>query len=439
MKNTSRGSSTRSLLKGARVYLSGPMDFVASREEEMKNGWRNRVGEFLRACGCIVFDPWHKPAVRGLQDTGARAWTRPTSRAPGRSKTARGAPRHAPGLRGKFWETLHIDLRMVDTSDFTIAYCPTNIYSVGTPHEIVLCRQQRKPVLFVSPPVEFPRSTTLRGTSRRRDARARSSSTELGGRGANQAEPARHPEPLVHAARRRRELLRRLRVRQLTVADIDWRQRSARRREKKRNAEAAAAALPRAARAQAAAEMGSAAQELRRETTIGCSGIWSPTLRAPKSPVRTKRSETAGGNETGRDAAAAGGWPRSSRRRSRADAGRGSGFGRRVPGGIDRLPRAVAAGTVTRALTARARRAFLHLGGDPARPSASLKDYDHVGMAPSSASAMRAARPRQIREAASHRRRSGRSEARAAHAARVGLGRRRRAARRHRRSCRRAG
>src|SRR5262249_5420343 len=25
----------------------------------------------------------------------------------------------------------------------------------GTPHEIILCRQQRKPVLFVSPPVEF--------------------------------------------------------------------------------------------------------------------------------------------------------------------------------------------------------------------------------------------------------------------------------------------
>jgi hypothetical protein len=51
---------------------------------------------------------------------------------------------------------------MVDTSDFTIAYCPTNIYSVGTPHEIALCRQQRKPVLFVSPPIEFPALADLR-------------------------------------------------------------------------------------------------------------------------------------------------------------------------------------------------------------------------------------------------------------------------------------
>ena len=55
-----------------------------------------------------------------------------------------------------FWPALHIDLRMVDTSDFVIAYVPTNVYSVGTVHEIVLARTQRKPVLFVSPPVSFP-------------------------------------------------------------------------------------------------------------------------------------------------------------------------------------------------------------------------------------------------------------------------------------------
>jgi hypothetical protein len=62
----------------------------------------------------------------------------------------------------KFWETLHIDLRMVDTSDFTIAFVPTNVYSVGTVHEIVLARQQLKPVLFVSPPVSFPSLEKLR-------------------------------------------------------------------------------------------------------------------------------------------------------------------------------------------------------------------------------------------------------------------------------------
>jgi hypothetical protein len=157
-----RRSPARSLLDGARVYLSGPMDFVASREEEMRNGWRTRVGAFLRARGCIVFDPWEKPAVRGLHEYGREGLDTAEARDGWTFANGRAGAKRRSELTGKFWETLHIDLRMVDTSDFTIAYCPTNIYSVGTPHEIALCRQQRKPVLFVSPPVEFPALDDLR-------------------------------------------------------------------------------------------------------------------------------------------------------------------------------------------------------------------------------------------------------------------------------------
>jgi hypothetical protein len=154
--------TSRSLLDGARVYLSGPMDFVASREEEMKNGWRTRVGAFLRARGCVVFDPWTKPGVRGLDEYGREGPDTAKARENWTFKdNPKGAKRRST-LTGKYWETVHIDLRMVDTSDFTIAYCPTNIYSVGTPHEIALCRQQRKPVLFVSPPIEFPALDELR-------------------------------------------------------------------------------------------------------------------------------------------------------------------------------------------------------------------------------------------------------------------------------------
>lgn len=144
------------LLEGTRVYLSGPMDFVASRADEEKYGWRNRVGQFLRSLGVTVFDPWHKPGVRGMLQYGRESVESSEARkqwtfAPDDAGAARRAK-----LTGKFWETMHIDLRMVDTSDFVVSYCPTNIYSVGTPHEIILCRQQRKPVLFVSPRVEFP-------------------------------------------------------------------------------------------------------------------------------------------------------------------------------------------------------------------------------------------------------------------------------------------
>ncbi|HEY2800646.1 MAG TPA: hypothetical protein VGI85_08640 [Chthoniobacterales bacterium] len=154
--------SPSNFLRGARVYLSGPMDFVASRADEKELGWRNRVGDFLRAQGAIVFDPWFKPGVRGAYQYGLEdvntidvheEWTFAQGPA-GDEKRSRSAE--------KFWETLHIDLRMVDTSDFTIAYVPTNIYSVGTVHEIVLTRLQSKPVLFVSPSVSFPALDLLR-------------------------------------------------------------------------------------------------------------------------------------------------------------------------------------------------------------------------------------------------------------------------------------
>ncbi len=100
-------------LRGARIYLSGPMDFVASRAEEKTTGWRNRVGDFLRSFDSIVFDPWFKPAVRGLHQYGLEDintidvrdnWTF----APGQD-----GDETRSGCAENFWETLHIDLRMV--------------------------------------------------------------------------------------------------------------------------------------------------------------------------------------------------------------------------------------------------------------------------------------------------------------------------------------
>ncbi len=159
----SYSKSKGGLLQNARVYLSGPMDFVASRAAEKKFGWRNRMGEFLETMGVTVFDPWFKPDVRGLFEYGRedvksgerikKRWTYENSRKGARVRS---------WCAKRFWETLHIDLRMVDTSDFTISYVPTNIYSVGTPHEIIMATLQHKPVLFVSPPVTFPTLHQLR-------------------------------------------------------------------------------------------------------------------------------------------------------------------------------------------------------------------------------------------------------------------------------------
>ena len=154
MKN-SLSKNDAGLLNAARVYLSGPMDFVASRAVERATGWRTRVGEFLRALGVTVFDPWEKPAVRGMHEYGTEGEKTTDARAAWTYDRTRKGIKDRAAVAESFWPAMHIDLRMVDTSDFVVVYCPTNIYSVGTPHEIILARQQRKPVLFVSPYVAF--------------------------------------------------------------------------------------------------------------------------------------------------------------------------------------------------------------------------------------------------------------------------------------------
>lgn len=160
------------LLRDARVYLSGPMDFVASRSHEKKYGWRNRVSEFLKALGVTVFDPWDKPRIRGMQEFGREDEGTTEQRDQWTFKRGREGARARGACVDGFWPMLHVDLRMVDTSDFIVAYCPTNIYSVGTPHEIILCRQQKKPVLLVSPYVDFPALDKLEAHLKaRRDTR----------------------------------------------------------------------------------------------------------------------------------------------------------------------------------------------------------------------------------------------------------------------------
>ena len=161
-RTTRRRRVPGGLLNGSRVYLSGPMDFVASREVEAKTGWRVRIGQLLRDFGVVVFDPWNKPEVRGLHGFGKETADSTRTREDWTFENSRAGSRTRAQLTGHYWETLHIDLRMVDTADFVIAHCPTNVYSVGTVHEVALSRRECKPVLFVSPPVEFPTYDALK-------------------------------------------------------------------------------------------------------------------------------------------------------------------------------------------------------------------------------------------------------------------------------------
>ena len=161
-----RSISHHNLIEGTRVYLSGPMDFVPSRSNERKYGWRRRVSQFLRSFGAVVFDPWYKPLVKGLGVYGEEGEGAEKIRESWTFDPGPNGAKARSNCAKMFWKTLHVDLRMVDLSDFVIACCPTNLYSVGTPHEVALARQQRKPVLFVSPPVVHPSLVELKEVAR---------------------------------------------------------------------------------------------------------------------------------------------------------------------------------------------------------------------------------------------------------------------------------
>jgi len=152
---------THQFLKGTRAYLSGPMDFVADRATEKRCGWRVRMKAFLQSVGVTVFDPWEKPRVRGLHEYGLEDVKTVKRRDKWSFEATNDGAKNRAELAEYFWETMHVDLRMVDLSDFVVAYCPTSIYSVGTVHEIVVAREQHKPVLLVSPPVAFPALSQL--------------------------------------------------------------------------------------------------------------------------------------------------------------------------------------------------------------------------------------------------------------------------------------
>ncbi|MFB1298600.1 hypothetical protein ACAG24_024115 [Mycobacterium sp. pW049] len=150
------------ILDSATVYLSGPMDFVADRQQEAVSGWRVRVSQFLLSRGVTVYDPWNKPEVSGMPHYGKEDELSTSRRTEWRYEGTDAARAKRDELCDLFWPTLHVDLRMTDLADFLIAYCPTNVYSVGTVHEIALARQQHKPVLLVTPRLELSKLDELK-------------------------------------------------------------------------------------------------------------------------------------------------------------------------------------------------------------------------------------------------------------------------------------
>src|SRR5207249_11727345 len=144
------------------------------------------------------------------------------------------------------------------------------------------------------------------------------------GRSADQRESHGRAEPLVLAARRRRALLRRLRLRGLP-AFVRLARHAARRARSAASAAQAAAAVPRLAQRAVAGEVGSGAPQVRAERRLVVLGTVAEReagagAAPPLTPPRTRRRERTYGHR------------RRTQRRPRATAGERARPARRAAG-----------------------------------------------------------------------------------------------------------
>ncbi len=124
------------------VYLAGPIDFAADKGAS----YRKKLRKLLKEAGLsshMILDPTQKPlgnlAAYKDFDTEQDFFD--------------------ALVKHKRWDEyeayiktiMHIDLRFVDKSDVIIATVNPDIPMCGTWHEIVVARQQKKPVLLIDP------------------------------------------------------------------------------------------------------------------------------------------------------------------------------------------------------------------------------------------------------------------------------------------------
>jgi len=124
------------------VYLAGPIDFALDKGAS----YRHKLHKLLKKAGLaphMILDPTQKPLgdLTAYRDFDTEQEFFDTL------------------IKHRRWDEyeehiktiMHIDLRFIDKSDVIIATVDSNIPMCGTWHEIVVARQQKKPVLLIDP------------------------------------------------------------------------------------------------------------------------------------------------------------------------------------------------------------------------------------------------------------------------------------------------
>jgi len=122
------------ILKDVRLYTIGAMEY------EDGQGWRNTVKTVLKPLGITIFDPYHKPFCNEIkEDEEARQSLKDWMDTGQYDKVAE-----------RMKAVRRDDLRLVDLSDFFIAYINPKIPSWGSAEEIYWGNRLKKPIfLFV--------------------------------------------------------------------------------------------------------------------------------------------------------------------------------------------------------------------------------------------------------------------------------------------------
>ena len=123
-------------LGNLRCYLAGPIDHA----DDDGVGWRKDMTVWLQERNVQVLDPCDKPIkdVRYKEIEGEKI----------QMFELKNTGRYFE-LTQRMKEIVHMDLRMVDVSDFVIVYLDMDARPFGTVHELINSLNQRKPTLVV--------------------------------------------------------------------------------------------------------------------------------------------------------------------------------------------------------------------------------------------------------------------------------------------------
>jgi hypothetical protein len=121
-------------LKNMRCYLAGAIE----KDSYGGMAWRAKVKQDLRDLSIHWLDPCDKPTTAGIENSDT-----------GKTLKIKRADLDGAGVRALVKPIRHVDLRMVDVSDFIIARIEPDVPTFGTHEEVYRAIDQNKPTLIL--------------------------------------------------------------------------------------------------------------------------------------------------------------------------------------------------------------------------------------------------------------------------------------------------